>query len=102
MKPMTSTQAAAIRAELGLTILFTANVAYIGTITEPLDSRSMIDIANRLTARAVEAIHAAKPVARKPRGTIEQRIAERWLFAGAPGMQSSSLPNHRAELAEIV
>jgi hypothetical protein len=83
MKPMTATQAAAIRAELGLTVRFTATVAYIGTIQEPLDNRFMPDIERVLTERAVAAIEAAKAPApaRTPLGTLESRIAEKVLFA---------------------
>lgn len=79
---MTPAQASALRSEHGLTIQYGAQVCYIGTVQEPLDSRSMIDIATRLTSRAVAAIEAAqqvKPV-RNPGGDLATRIAEHYLM----------------------
>jgi hypothetical protein len=80
---MTPAQASAARQQHGLTIRFTATVGYIGHIQEPLDSRSMADIACKLTERAVAAIEAAKvpPPVQTPRGTLESRVAERYLFS---------------------
>jgi len=81
MTALTPAQAAELRKHFGLTIRFTADLAYIGTVQERIGSRWMTEVADTLTCRTVELICADMVPRPAPRFTLEQRVAERYLFS---------------------